>query len=184
MRPCRPLIQLLSSNMGQLWQSPRCGHWSAQLALLFPHTHTHTKQIYYTVKRGRHALSHPPCTHPWYSVWLWQSLQTLQASSAYLLAAAEHQCIRRCNRVALNPSYTVKGVCSKINIFLEIVLTLWHKYTLQCPMNSTCRCTEGTKNMSYKAEIKGNSLRKIQKEGHDSYFCILTLDSCVSKGLI
>lgn len=33
--PCRPLIQLLSSNIGQLWQSPQHGHWSALLALSY-----------------------------------------------------------------------------------------------------------------------------------------------------
>lgn len=33
--PCRPQIQLLSSNIGQLWQSPQHGHWSALLGLSY-----------------------------------------------------------------------------------------------------------------------------------------------------
>lgn len=46
-------------------------------------------------------------------------------------------------------------------------------------MNSSCSCTEVTKNMIYKAEITGNSLRKLQKEGNDIFFCIPIVNYCV-----
>lgn len=125
-------------------------------------------------------------------VWTVRGENTLQASSAYLLATAKHQCIRWCNWVALNPFYTVKGTCSKINILLEIVLTLWHKYTLLCPMHSSCSCTEVNKNIwltKQRLQITASKKKKkIQKEGNNVFFlhprCELQWVQCTLKATL
>lgn len=60
----------------------------------------------------------------------------------------------------------------KKSIFYWKLCWVWHKNTLQSPTNSSCSCTEifFKKKKTSKAEITGNSLGKIQKEGRDDFF--------------